>query len=154
MPAAMLVIDFRSGLDGHARSTHLFNSGDDARAAQERVAAAAKAYHDRANDREQMFTFETASGPSTVDVSVIMGVGVDDSLGRGKAAVDEWNTGIEALKGRGLAAKRAAASGIAAQRDETRNAAQPEGQEPGPEGETPNLEVPTTPEPVREEGHD
>lgn len=104
MPAAMLVIDFRISFDDHKRSEYLFNSGDEARAVQEKVAAAATAFTARANDREQLFTFETASGPSTVDVSAILSVGAADPLGMSKAAHDEWETGVQSLRGRGEAA--------------------------------------------------
>jgi hypothetical protein len=108
MPAAMLVIDFRVSFDEHKRSEYLFNSGDEARATQEKVVAAANAWNARANDREQLLTFETASGPSSVDVSAILSAGVADPLGMAKAAHDEWETGVQALRGRGDAAHDAA----------------------------------------------
>lgn len=109
MTPAMLFIDFRAIIGSESRTTFLFDSGDLARAAQEMIAGAAKAYHDRANDRERLISFATSSGQSTVDVSDIHAIGVDDALGMAKPALEAWNAGVAEMQGKSQAIRNDAA---------------------------------------------
>lgn len=105
MKPAILVLIFSNRLSEPSRVQCMFNSGDDAREAQAAVAAAAKSFHDRTNDRERMFTFEDVSGPVTLDLSEITAIGVDDPMGRAKDALGVWNKAMAINSGLLAAAK-------------------------------------------------
>lgn len=134
MPAALL-IDFSSGfgLTSSARAQYLFANKAAAAVAFGMLKDATTAYHTRANDRERMVSFAHLAGEAAVDVSQVIAFSYDDPLGGGRAGFEAWETGMAEIRAVGTLA----ASGIAARSDETPQAAQPEGLEPGGEAETP-----------------
>ncbi len=99
MPTCALILDFAGGIgSGGIRQQYLMPDIDAARTVQSFLVGAAKAYHDRANDREKMVTFEHLTGPGTVDVSSLVAIGVDDPLGDRRAQVEEWNRAMGAMR--------------------------------------------------------
>lgn len=69
----------------------LFANAENAERVHEQILNAAKEYHDRANDRERIIKFETVNGSSSVDVSQVSAMSMDDPMGKGAEALAVWN---------------------------------------------------------------
>lgn len=103
-------INFRSSFGQAAAQAHfLFASADEARAALDQLHEAAKAYHDRANDREKLHLFEHMTGSASVDVSEIVSMAIDDALGENRDLLQAWNIGIAQIHATAKAAGELAA---------------------------------------------
>lgn len=99
-----LQIDFRAGLGASpAKVSCLFADMAEAQAVSDILAEAAKAYHDRANDRERLVSFKHLTGTAVVDVSEINSIAIDDALGEHRAEVEAWNVGCAELHAAGRA---------------------------------------------------
>lgn len=91
--ACVLILDLAGNFSGApVRQQYLFADLETARTVQKTLVVAAKAYHDRSNDREKMFTFEHLTGPASIDIASLLSAGVDDPFGPQRAVVEEWNT--------------------------------------------------------------
>lgn len=108
MKPVMLWVFFRAMIGENKSINFLFNDADSAHTVHDGVIAAADAYNKRMNDREKIFTFTTANGPASVDVSEVMAVTLDDPAGMGKEATDAWNA-LMAVGGGELEAMKLAA---------------------------------------------
>ena len=109
MKPAMIHVLFRPEYSGEGKTvSFLFPDADAAATVQGQLVKAAEDYHDRANDRERLFSFETVHGPSSVDVSGIASVGVEDPLGKGAEANTAWNKALAVMKGENDGAYEAA----------------------------------------------
>jgi hypothetical protein len=91
MTVCALVIDHRAGIgSGTIRGVYAFGDFDAARAVHDELVAAVGKWHDRANDRDRMFTFHSLGSIASVDVSEIAAVGIDNSMGEHREKHEDW----------------------------------------------------------------
>jgi len=86
----------------------LFKDAEAAKQVHDQLFEAAKAYHARTNERERVVTFETAHGPSSVDVSNISALGTEDPMGIGAEHTRAWNLNMALIRSEMDAAYEAA----------------------------------------------
>ncbi len=93
-----LIIEQATIMGSCSRTCFLFANKDDALFVHERLKDATTRYHDRANDRERIFTFDALTGPASIDVSSISAFWIDNALGDGRAEQEEWNRQIGKMR--------------------------------------------------------
>ena len=99
MSVALLIYQ-NPGFNSNVTMTqHLFVTRAEADAVFEQVHAACKAYHERANDREKFVNFLCVNGPTAVDVSCIITIGVDDPMEEtANAALKDWHRCVAEIR--------------------------------------------------------
>ena len=104
-----LIIDFRAGItSGNLTKQYFFREMEGALDVFGKLRDAVTKYHDRANDRERLLSFDHLSGVAAVDVSEIAALSIADELGVGRDALEAWEAAIAEVKGAGEGKKAAA----------------------------------------------
>lgn len=113
MTTASMTVHFNATFGQGPSLQLLFIDAGAAHDAFDFIQSASKAYHDRTNDRERMVVVQHLSGCASLDVSTICAVSYEDPMGDQREAVEQWNEGVSAMRGKAIRAEKEA-SGVPA----------------------------------------